>query len=304
MKPVKIAPHVHYISLGFVNAYAVTNLEDDWVLIDSGLKINFAALKTLEDHFGKPPLGIVLTHGHLDHVGSASQLATLWGIKIYAHKLERPFLVGKSTYPPQDPTVGGALAQLTRVMPMTMFNLTGQLENFPEGDRVPFLPDWQIIETPGHSPGHVSFWHETDRVLIAGDALCTADMDSVVGMTTQKKEFARGGSPFTFDWEKSRHSVGILADLEPVVVGAGHGQPISGADTPQQLRDFFHNFTPPAHGRYVQKPAEADENGITYLPPKPEDDFGRNAAAVVGAATVLTVGAKLLSRLKEKERID
>ena len=299
MKIQPIAAHVHRISLGFVNAYAITTPEKDWVLVDSGMKNNLAALKSLEDHFGRAPFAILLTHGHLDHVGNASELATHWNIKIYAHRLEKPYLVGKAMFPPQDPTVGGALAQASRLMPHTMFNLTGQLELFGADGLVPFLPDWKFIETPGHSPGHVSFWHEADRVLIAGDALATANFDSPLGMMTHKpSQFARSGSPFNFDWEKTKVSVGKLADLEPVVVGAGHGEPICGAETPQQLRDFSHNFRAPNQGRYVEKPALTDENGVIFLPPKPKDNFGRNLGTIVGAATALTLGAKLFSRRK------
>ncbi len=299
MKPQQIAPHIHRLNLGFVNAYAVTTPEGDWVLIDSGMTYNRAALQALETDFGGAPLAILLTHGHLDHVGSASELASHWGVKIYAHRLEKPFLVGKSMYPPQDPTVGGALAQASRLMPHTMFNLTGQLELFAAEGNAPFLPDWKIIETPGHSPGHVSFWHEADRVLIAGDALATANFDSIIGLTThQPPQMARGGSPFNYDWDATRISVGQLADLEAVTIAAGHGEPISGADTPQRLRDFSSNFTPPAQGRYVETPAIADENGIVFLPPKPADDFAKNFAAVGGVAAVLTLGAQVLKRRK------
>ena len=298
MTPKQIAPRVHQINLGFVNAYAIETGESDWVLVDSGLKINLAALQRLETHFGKPPIAILLTHGHVDHAGTAGELATHWSLKIYASKLEKPFLTGKSIYPPYDPTVGGALAQMSRVLPNVMFNLTGQLEHYPESGILPFLHGWQVLETPGHTPGHVSLWHEDDRILIAGDALCTADMDSALGMAMQKKQFARGGSPFTPDWNASKISVGKLADLEPSVVAAGHGQPISGADVPQQLRDFERSFQPPQHGRYVNEAARFDENGVTYLPPAPRDDFGKNLAKIGASAALLALGAKLLTRRK------
>lgn len=298
MKPVQIAPHVYQLSFGVVNAYAITTPEKDWALVDTGVSLSYGPLKGLESFFGRPPLAIFLTHAHQDHVGSARELAEEWDVKVYVGKLEVPFLTGKSVYPPADPTVGGALAQIARLGPFPTFNLTGLLETYPEDGVLPFLPDWRVVETPGHSPGHVSLWHETDRVLLAGDALCTMDCDSYVGMATQKKQLARGGSPFTPDWESSKHSVGKLADLEPVVIAAGHGQPISGADVPQMMRDFERGFKAPEQGRYVGEPARFDENGVTYLPPKPEDDFGRNVAAVVGSAAALAVAAKLISRRK------
>jgi glyoxylase-like metal-dependent hydrolase (beta-lactamase superfamily II) len=298
MKPIQIAPHVHQLSLGFVNAYAITTPENDWVLVDTGLKFSFGALKDLDSHFGRPPLAIFLTHGHQDHAGSARALAEAWGVKVYASKLERPFLTGQGIYPPPDPTVGGALAQMARVAPWPMINLTGFIETYPAEGAPPFLADWQIISTPGHSPGHISLWHETDRVLIAGDAFCTIDCDSYLGLATQEQVLARAGSPFTPDWVQSKHSVGVLADLEPVVVGAGHGQPISSGELPAMMRDFEHAYKAPEHGRYVSEPAQFNEKGVTYLPPKPEDNFGRNIAAVAGAASVLALVAKISTRRK------
>lgn len=295
MTPKPIAPRVHQLNLGFVNAYTIET-EDGWVLVDSGIKPNYAALKGLETHFGKPPVAILLTHGHPDHAGTASQLAKDWDVKIYSSKMEAPFLTGKSIYPPYDPTVGGALALMSRLMPNSMFNFTGQLEHYPEDGRLPFLHGWQVLDTPGHSSGHVSLWRDEDRVLIAGDALCTANMDSFVGMTMQKKEFARGGSPFTPDWDASRVSVGKLADLEPSIVAAGHGQPILGADVPSQMRDFERGFERPAQGRYVAEAARYDENGVTFLPPAPRDDFMANAAKIGGAAAVLALGARRLKK--------
>ncbi len=298
MKPIQIAPHVHQIPLGFVNAYAIQNPESGWVLIDTGLAFNLDAMKNLESEFGGPPAAIVLTHGHFDHAGNARELAEKWGVRIYASHLEKPFLVGKSMYPPSDPTIGGPLALVTRVIPQIMFNFTGVLEEIPASGSLDFLHGWRAVETPGHTPGHVSLWRESDRVLIAGDALATADFDSYLGMATQKKQFARGGSPFTPDWIASKISLGKLADLEPSVVGAGHGQPISGADVPAQLREFERSFHAPERGRYVQTPAHFDENGVTDLPPAPEDHFTKNAAKLGGAAVALMLGAKFLKRRK------
>jgi len=289
-----IAARVHRVNVfNFVNAYCIENGEGDWVLVDAGVPPARALLKGAAARMKRPPVAIVLTHGHLDHVGGAGELAREWGIKVWAHRLERAFLTDESFYPPPDPTVGGALAFVSRALPPQKFDLRDVLEIHPDDGKLPFLKGWQIIETPGHSPGHVSLWHEDDRVLLAGDALCTVDMDSLVGMLTLRPtQFARGGTPFTPDWKAMKHSLGALADLEPVTVGAGHGLPLKGADTPQLLRDFFHSFAPPSHGRYVQTPARSDETGVTFLPPAPPDPLPRNAAigAIAGALTFAVLG--------------
>ncbi|RYX81963.1 MBL fold metallo-hydrolase [bacterium] len=289
-----IAPHVWRINIfNFVNAYFIQNAEGDFVLVDSGVRPAANQLKAAAAELGRPPVAIVLTHGHIDHVGSAGDLARGWNIPVYAGRLEKPFLTGEDYYPPGDPTVGGALAQMARLMPAQKFDISDVLEIYPEDGKLDILKGWRIIETPGHSPGHASLWHEDDRVLLAGDALCTADMDSVVGMTTLKPtQFARGGTPFVPDWKEMKHSVGKLADLEPATVGAGHGHPMTGGDVPQQLRDFFHNFKAPEHGRYVGEPAKTDETGVTFLPSAPPDSLPRNMAigALAGAAAFAILG--------------
>ena len=289
-----IAPHVWRSNIfNFVNAYFVQNSDGDFVLVDTGVRPALTQLKAAAAELGRPPVAILLTHGHFDHAGCAGELGRAWNVPVYAGRLEKPFLSGEEAYPPADPTVGGALAQVSRTLPPFKLDISDVLEIYPEDGKLDVLKGWQVIETPGHSPGQVALWHEDDRVLLAGDALCTADMDSLVGMTTLKPtQFARGGTPFVPDWEEARHSLGKLADLEPATVAAGHGVPMTGGDVPQQLRDFYHNFTPPKHGRYVGTPAQTDETGVTFLPPAPPDPLPRNVAlgALAGAAMFGIIG--------------
>ena len=289
-----IAPHVWRSNIfNFVNAYFIQNSDDEFVLVDTGVRPALAQLRAAANELGRNPVAIVLTHGHFDHAGCAGELGRDWDVPVYVGKREKPFLDGEDAYPPSDPTVGGSLAQISRFVPPLKFDISDVLEFYPEDGKLDVLKGWQIIETPGHSPGHVSLWHEDDRVLLAGDALCTADMDSLVDMTTLKPtQFARGGTPFVPDWHQAKHSLGKLADLEPSTVAAGHGIPMTGGDVPQKLRDFYHSFTPPKHGRYVDVPAQTNEQGVTFLPPAPPDPIPRNAAigALAGAAVFALLG--------------
>ncbi len=296
MTPKQIAPHVFQINLGFVNAYAITTIENDWVLVDTGLKPTVSILKSLETFFNKPPLAIVLTHGHLDHAGGARDLAKAWNCKVYVHRLERPFLNGTAIYPPKDPTVGGALALICRLVPWPMFNLTGLLELIPANGHLEFLPGWKVVETPGHTAGHISLWDEEHGILIAGDALATMDTDSYFDMATMRQKLSVAGTPFISDWAAAKHSVGILADLEPAIIGAGHGKPMVDGDLPEKLRQFYAHFEAPEHGRYAHTPAKSDEKGTVSIPVEPPDDFARNLSISVAAAGILAIGAKLLRR--------
>jgi glyoxylase-like metal-dependent hydrolase (beta-lactamase superfamily II) len=92
-----------------VNVYFVRDRQSgQWVLIDTGVP-GFARTikKVARQLLGTRPSAILLTHGHFDHVGTVRELAEVWGVPVYAHRLELAYLTGRSKYPPSDPTVGG-----------------------------------------------------------------------------------------------------------------------------------------------------------------------------------------------------
>ncbi len=102
------------------------------------------------------------------------------------------------------------------------------------------LEGWQTLETPGHTPGHVSFFRPADGVLLAGDALTTMDLDSFWGTLAKRPRVCRPPVPATGDWVRARESVRLLAALRPSVIAAGHGVPMKdAADALQELADHF-----------------------------------------------------------------
>lgn len=293
----RIAPDVAWLPVSFVNVYFVGQPGGRWTLIDAGLpgrasQISRAAAARFGA--GSRPEAIVLTHGHFDHAGSAWELAQKWDVSIYAHPLEQPYLTGESPYPPPDPTIGGAIAFLSRFMPTRPFDFSGRLRALEPG-QVPGMADWEWIATPGHAPGHVSLFRSSDRVLLAGDAFATMDMDSWIGLISAKQVLAPGGAPFNTDWAATRASVQQLADLRPEVAACGHGIPIRGDELPSRLARFAARFKAPRHGRYVREPAITDRDGIVSLPPAPLDPVP--IATAVGMFTVgLALGAGYLER--------
>src|SRR5689334_253337 len=116
-----VAPGVERLAVLFTNAYLVGATDaphGPWVMVDAGLPgVADRILRAALARRGRPPEAIVLTHGHSDHAGSAAALASAWGIPVYAHPRELPFVTGRSPYPPPDPTVGGLLALVSRVVP-------------------------------------------------------------------------------------------------------------------------------------------------------------------------------------------
>jgi len=285
----RIAPDVGWLSISFANVYFIGRPGRKWVLVDAGLPGRAAEiLEAAEARFGgeSQPEAILLTHGHMDHIGSALQLAEAWDVPIYAHQLELPYLTGRSCYPPADPTVGGAIAFLSRFFPARARDLGPRVQELPKG-KVPGASGWRWIATPGHSPGHVSFFRASDRVLLAGDAFATMNMDSWSDLVTCRQLLSRPPSPLTIDWELARSSIQELARLRPNIVACGHGIPISKADLPERIQRFAEEFQPPRCGRYVRRPARTDDNGITDLPPAPFDPL---PFATVAALVALGIG--------------
>jgi len=286
----RIAPDVGWLPISFANVYFIGRPGGKWIVVDSGLPGRAREImEAAEARFGagSRPEAIVLTHGHTDHVGSALALAKGWDVSVYAHRLEMPYLTGKSPYPPADPTVGGAIAFLSRFLPKPSHDLSEHLRQLQPG-QVPGAPDWKWIATPGHSPGHISLSRPSDRVILAGDALATMNMDSWSGLFTGRQRLARAGAPFTMDWEATRSSLHELANLRPNVIGCGHGIPMYDVELPERLEAFAQRFRAPRHGRYVQRPARTDENGVVDLPPAPFDPV-----PLATAASLVLVGIAL-----------
>jgi glyoxylase-like metal-dependent hydrolase (beta-lactamase superfamily II) len=263
----------------FVNLYYVWPAEQQaagapWVLVDAGLP---ASAQHIRHHaamlFGadNPPQAILLTHGHFDHVSALPDLLEAWpGVQVYAHPLELPYLTGRSAYPPPDPTVGGGMSALSFLYPKAPLDLGERVEALPTDGTVPFLPDWRWVYTPGHTPGHVSFFREHDRTLLAGDAFTTVKAESVVATWTQQQQVHGPPAYFTPDWQAARASVERLARLAPEVAATGHGIAMQGAELLVQLQALAAHFKEqavPAHGRYVGQPAVANASGIVSVPP-------------------------------------
>ncbi len=248
-----IAPGVRGLRITFVNVFGITNPDGSWTLIDAALPFSETYIRSwAEKQFAAPPRAIVLSHGHFDHVGVAKALADHWNVPIYAHPLERSYLTGQKEYAPPNAGAGGGLMPLlSPLLPRGPIDLGERLRDFPptgQGTQsnamsLPELPGWQILHTPGHTPGHVSFFREVDRILLPADAFCTTKPESFFEFAiAQKSELHGPPSYFTPDWDSARASVQRLATLNPATIAPGHGQPISGANVAAELRELAARF--------------------------------------------------------------
>jgi glyoxylase-like metal-dependent hydrolase (beta-lactamase superfamily II) len=254
-------PDLYCHTIQIVNICLVGKADaNNFVLIDAGMP--YAAkeiISVTEKRFGvnSRPQAIILTHGHFDHVGSIIELIEHWDVPVYAHELEMPFLTGKTSYPKPDTTVeGGMVSKMSAMFPIDPINLGNAIQPLPEDGSVPHLPMFRWIHTPGHSPGHVSFFREEDKALIAGDAFVNVKQEYLYKVFTQEQEISGPPRYLTTDWEAAFESVKKLEALQPSVAITGHGIPMTGellADSLKRLVGNFDEIAVPDYGKYVEK---------------------------------------------------
>lgn len=282
--PQEIAPQVWYVGLSVANVYLLGTPES-WVIVDTNVQTQGAAIRAAAESVfgtGAKPAALILTHAHFDHYGAAKELLTHYAdVPVYAHRLDAPYLTGRDKTAPGDPAVGGFFAFAYRAFPKRQgVDLSPWFRTLPENELVPGLMGWRWFHTPGHTPGHVSLWRESDRVLIAGDAVITVNLDSLANVVSKEPVVSRPPTPATPDWTSAERSVQLLAGLHPRVLATGHGLPMFGDAASEGLETLTAHFRRPAHGRYAHEDARADETGITYIPPPAPDPVGIALGAV------------------------
>lgn len=180
-----------------VNVYVIGD-----VLIDAGTLLDRGRiLKQLD---GRGIRAHALTHAHPDHYGSSHAICERLGIPMWcgardAEAVERGKLVAK----------GGLMIPGPRAHPIA--------RRLSEGDEV---AGFTVLDTPGHSPGHVSYWRESDRTLICGDVMWGFNPFLLRGPIREPPSIL---SP---DVARNRHSARRIAALEPALVCFGHGPPL------------------------------------------------------------------------------
>ncbi len=300
-----VAPGVYRMKDIFVNIFIIQNSETtDWVLIDTGLKSSAAKIKKMSaELFGvtSKPVAIIITHGHFDHRGSLQQLAEEWNVPVYCHHMEAPYLTGRASYPPADPTVGGGMmTYLSFSYPKAPINVEQYLRELPEDGSIPELQDWGWVHTPGHTPGHISLFREKDGVLVAGDAIVTTKQESAYSVMTQAKILSGPPKYFTPDWGAAARSSKELAELEPNVIATGHGHSMYGDTARKALHKLAKDFWilgMPVKGRYVKEPALFNDEGPTYIPPARNNYI---AIRVIAAVAIIGLGFYFMSKRKKE----
>lgn len=188
-----------------INVYLV---ED--VLIDAASR--WGTRRVLRQLEGRPLSAHALTHAHSDHQGASHAVCERFGVPFWVgagdvDAAERPVLIGRR---PDN--------RVNRLA-VRMWAGPGHpvARTLREGDEV---AGFRVLETPGHSAGHISLWRESDRVLILGDVLNNIDTVTGAPGLHEPKGF------LTPDPTVNRRSAKRLGELEPALVLFGHGAPV------------------------------------------------------------------------------
>ncbi|PID13908.1 MBL fold metallo-hydrolase [Sporosarcina sp. P34] len=260
-KGLEVLPDLYCHTIQIVNIVLVGHPDsEDFVLIDTGMPYSAEKIiAVVEERFGvkSRPKAILLTHGHFDHVGAVIDLVEHWNVPVYAHELELPFLTGVSSYPDPDTSVeGGMIAKMSSIFPTDPIQLGSHIQSLPPDGSVPFLPEFTWIHTPGHAPGHVSFFRQKDGALIAGDAFVTVKQEYLYKVLTQEQEISGPPRYLTTDWDAALQSVIKLEALQPSVAITGHGLPMKGEELATNLKklvDEFDRIAMPDYGKFVDE---------------------------------------------------
>jgi hydroxyacylglutathione hydrolase len=205
---VKLIADEVYLLRGFppnaINVYLAGD-----VLVDAATR--HAGRRILRQLEGREVTAHALTHAHADHQGASHEICEKLGI---------PFWVGAADVEPAE--TGDVMARqpdlwlnklIGKVWPGPGHPVARQLR---EGDEV---AGFTVLDTPGHSAGHVSLWRESDRTLICGDVL------NGMNLATSTRGLHEPPAFFTPDPARNRESAKRLGELEPALVCFGHGPP-------------------------------------------------------------------------------
>jgi glyoxylase-like metal-dependent hydrolase (beta-lactamase superfamily II) len=210
---------------GWVNAYLIEGPRG-LTLVDTGhgnagdaiadeIEKGGFQLKDLEQ--------VLITHSHFDHMGGAAILLDRKRVKVYAHPDDMPAI--KGVFPKQG--IGTRLGRWLRSL-WFPYRPLDVIVPIKQGEHLRALPNWQVLHTPGHTPGSLSLFQPTEKILICGDAL-----------SMSSKKLALCSSYINEDHVEAARTARMLSNLDADVLCCGHGPVIlsGGALKLQKLAD-------------------------------------------------------------------
>jgi glyoxylase-like metal-dependent hydrolase (beta-lactamase superfamily II) len=220
----EVAEDVHLLSGWPPNAINVYLVGD--VLIDAATRQ--AEQRIFKQLAGRTLSAHALTHVHPDHQGASHAVCERFGVPLWVGeadvaRMESPGAVVGEKLPHSGSALRTYAAFQTRFWVGPPHPVAKALR---EGDEV---AGFTVLQTPGHTVGHVAFWRERDRVLILGDVLNNMNLMTGIPGLHEPPGF------FNVDSAQNRASARRLAALRPALTCFGHGPPLR---DPDRLAEF------------------------------------------------------------------
>ena len=174
----KVLDDIHIIPNVQANSYLIVE-PDGLTIIDTGMP--FSEKQTLKyiANLGRSTeeiKRILITHADLDHYGCLAALKEASGARTYASQSEAEAMARGGSSRPVNRSIGRFQGFMIRLMGKYLKPTPIQVdEMLTDGQVLPVLGGLQVVETPGHSPGHLSFFVPSLRVLFCGDSMKSND---------------------------------------------------------------------------------------------------------------------------------
>lgn len=227
MRNEQIVDGVFRLGTKWANWYLI---EDKGALtvLDTGFKGYRKQLPTLLERLGKSfsdIKAIVVGHYHSDHLGNAQTIAEESGAQVLIHPLDLPYSIGKEKAKVPNffplfryPTIVAYLMHAARNGGMAMPTVSAA-NSFEDGEILEVPGELRVIHTPGHTPGHSSFYMEKRNVLFSSDALLTTDVRRFTGPPSIMPP------QLNTSHQDAVASLEKLEALKARIVLPGHGEP-------------------------------------------------------------------------------
>jgi len=202
---IELAPDLFQLTLPPRNAVNVYLMGD--VLVDSGLGLY--GKRILSQLEGRAVSAHTLTHCHPDHIGSTNLVCDTRDIPLWCGERDVPAMESGDQTMQKPPST----RWLDKLGKQPAHPVARALK---EGDDA---GGFTVLDAPGHTPGHIAYWRESDRALILGDVVMA--MNPFI----MKKGLREPFRPFTPDPAQNRDSARKLAALNPELICFGHGAP-------------------------------------------------------------------------------
>lgn len=212
----EIAPQIHQINLGYVNAYLAVE-QDGLTLIDTGMPRRQDDILAYVQKIGRAPgdvKRILITHADIDHVGSLAAVQQTTGADVYASEASAA-LIARGAAPKHNFLIMDLVGKFWKYKRLDK----QQINILREGDILPILGGLKVLDTPGHTLDHISFFSPETKVAIIGDALATRGDKLTISPPL-----------ISADSQAAEASGRKLLELGIILFACGHGTPMKDSD--------------------------------------------------------------------------